>query len=59
MTQQQARDLRDAVTAADHVRGDEHARVTLVEYGDYECPFCVKAYPVIEREREAFGSLGN
>jgi protein-disulfide isomerase len=36
------------VTASDHVKGPANAPKTLIEYGDYECPFCVKAYPVIE-----------
>jgi protein-disulfide isomerase len=31
----------------DHVRGADQALVTLVEYGDYECPFCGMAEPVI------------
>lgn len=31
---------------ADHVLGSHGARVTLVEYGDYECPFCARAYLV-------------
>jgi protein-disulfide isomerase len=42
------------VTEHDHVQGPADAAVTLIEYGDYECPYCVKAYPVIERAREEF-----
>ncbi|GAA3055750.1 thioredoxin domain-containing protein [Streptomyces glomeratus] len=30
----------------DHVRGPERAAVTVVEYGDYECPHCSEADPV-------------
>ncbi|HEY3253548.1 MAG TPA: DsbA family protein [Polyangiaceae bacterium] len=39
----------------DHVDGPADAPVTLIEYGDYECPYCVKAFPVLERVRQAFG----
>ena len=32
--------------ATDHTAGPDGARVTLIEYGDYECPFCARAYLV-------------
>ena len=31
-----------ALAAADHVMGDAHAKLTLLEYGDYECPACIQ-----------------
>lgn len=43
------------ITDADHVRGDERAAVTLVEFGDYECPGCGEAYLVIERIESELG----
>ena len=35
----------------DHRRGPETAPVTLVEYGDFECPYCGKAYPILKAIR--------
>ena len=35
--------FRSAVTAADHVRGARDALVTIIEYGDFECPNCKQA----------------
>ena len=36
------------VGARDHLRGSATASVTLLEYGDYECPHCGQAYVVVE-----------
>lgn len=38
----------------DHVDGPNDAPVTLVEYADFECPFCVSAFPEIESARERY-----
>jgi Na+/H+ antiporter NhaA len=40
----------------DHIRGDADAPLTLVEYGDFECPFCSRATGSIDQVREHFGS---
>src|ERR671918_949611 len=47
--------LTPPVTERDHVLGPADARVTLVEYGDFECPYCGALEPVIEAARTAFG----
>ena len=39
----------------DHIRGPAGAPLTLVEYGDFECPFCGKATGVVRELRERFG----
>ena len=51
----QAGDLTVPVGSDDHLLGPAEAPVTLVEYGDYECPNCMASYPVIERLREEMG----
>jgi protein-disulfide isomerase len=48
-------DLQDPITDRDHSIGPPAAPVSLVEYGDYECPNCLNAYPVIERLVRHFG----
>jgi protein-disulfide isomerase len=47
--------LKVPVTARDHVQGDEKAPITLVEYGDYECPHCGMAHPIVKRVQKHFG----
>ena len=39
----------------DHIQGAPDAAVTLVEYGDYECPYCGAAYPIVKQVQEAMG----
>ncbi len=41
----------------DHVRGPDEAPVTLVEYGDFECPYCGRAEPVIRELLAGYGDL--
>jgi protein-disulfide isomerase len=47
--------LRLPVGERDHVQGPADAPVTLVEYGDYECPYCRAAVPIVQ---ELQGLLG-
>ena len=42
-------------TKRDHVQGPNTSPVTLVEYGDYECPYCGQAYPIIKNIQERLG----
>ena len=41
--------------APDHILGPADARVTLIEYGDFECPSCAQAAPAVKIMRDHFG----
>ncbi|HEU4563695.1 MAG TPA: thioredoxin domain-containing protein [Gemmatimonadaceae bacterium] len=47
--------LTPPVGGDDHVAGPDDAPVTLVEYGDFECPYCGMAYPIVHAIRRALG----
>lgn len=48
-------DLAIPVSAVDHAIGSEHSPITLVEYGDFECPTCKQAAPAVKLVLERFG----
>lgn len=37
-----------------HVIGNTKSKVTLLEYGDFQCPFCAQFYPIVEQVREKY-----
>lgn len=43
------------VSDKDHIQGKNDAPITLVEYGDYQCPYCGQAYPIVKQIQENFG----
>jgi protein-disulfide isomerase len=54
-TQWEAALTLPVATDRDHIQGASTAAVTLLEYGDYECPYCGAAYPIIKQVQEAIG----
>jgi protein-disulfide isomerase len=47
--------LKVPITSEDHIQGDKDASLILVEYGDYECPHCGHAYPIVKAVQKHFG----
>jgi protein-disulfide isomerase len=47
--------LKPAVSSNDHVEGDTSAAIEIVEFGDYQCPHCGHAYPIIKEIQKTFG----
>ena len=43
------------ITKNDHIQGSSSAPVILVEYGDYECSYCGRAYPIVKQLQRTFG----
>jgi protein-disulfide isomerase len=48
-------ELTPPVSARDHAAGSDDAPVTLVEYGDYECPYCGMAHPIVKAAQQELG----
>lgn len=49
-----ARNIRPVSADRDHILGNPEARLSLVEYSDFECPFCKKFHPTAKRLVDAF-----
>jgi protein-disulfide isomerase len=47
--------LKPAVNSNDHLQGDINSPIELVEYGDYQCPHCGRAYPIIKNIQKKLG----
>jgi len=47
--------LKVPVSPADHIQGNIDSPILLVEYGDYECPHCGHAYPIVQQVQKHFG----
>jgi protein-disulfide isomerase len=47
--------LRPPVTVKDNIDGNADAIIELVEYGDYQCPYCGQAYPIVKSLQKIFG----
>lgn len=48
--------LKPSVSTTDHAQGNLNADLVIVEYGDYQCPYCGAAYPVLKEIMKEYGS---
>lgn len=48
----------DPVTDADHIRGNPNAPILIVEYSDFDCPFCKSFHATMERIIDEYGPTG-
>ena len=55
MVTQSRHRLSEPLSARDHVRGLQSAAISLVEYGDFECPYCRAAEPIVTGLMQALG----
>lgn len=51
--------LKPEVGSQDHAQGGKSAAITIVEFGDYQCPHCGNAHPILKEIEETFGDQVN
>ncbi|HEX9572420.1 MAG TPA: DsbA family protein [Burkholderiales bacterium] len=55
ISQKATKHVWEALDRTDHIHGSPGARVTVVEYGDFECPSCYQAYPAVKIMLKHYG----
>lgn len=48
--------LKPIVSEKDHIQGEKDATIEIVEYGDYQCPSCGDAHPIVKEIQDTFDS---
>lgn len=50
-----AKDVKPVDIKVDHIRGNPNAKVSVIEYSDFECPFCSRNHPTMKQILETYG----
>ncbi len=45
----QAANVKKVDVKIDYIKGDKNAAVSIIEYSDFQCPFCIRAYPTVQQ----------
>jgi protein-disulfide isomerase len=53
----QQTDNRQAPSSREHARGPEDAALTVIEYGDFQCPYCARAHKALTQLDRQFGGI--
>lgn len=59
LAQEKAKNVRRVSAERDHIYGNPEAVITLIEYSDFECPFCKQFHPIPKEVVEAFDGKVN
>ncbi len=54
LTEEAAKKI-SAVTESDHIRGKKDAEIVIIEYSDFECPFCERFHPTMQQAQKEYG----
>lgn len=52
---QKAGDVKPIDASRDHIRGNKNATIAIIEYSDFECPFCARVHPTYKQIMDAYG----
>lgn len=59
LSSEKAKNVRRVSSTRDHIYGNPEAKISLIEYSDFECPFCARFHPTAKKVVQAYGGKVN